>query len=148
MLNSPFTLGLLIGLLCAAFILWRNLQLRLELRRFKQHLSDRVELEAESMRNLRSELDHLRKENERLRIRIAEFNQKPDWRAVRDLEIFARAEKRMILTAPGFGAAWESAKAAAQSELQAEEEGRSLSRRVFTRLFGTAPGGELPPGNP
>lgn len=137
MFSNPFTLGLLIGLLCAGFILWRNLQLKWELRRFKQHLSDRIELEADSVRSQRGELETLRKQNEQLRIRIAEFNQKPDWRAVRDLEVFARAEKRMILNAPGFGAAWENAKSAAHGELQAEEEGRSLSKRVFTRLFGS-----------
>jgi hypothetical protein len=44
----------------------------------------------------------------------------------------------MILQAPGFAGAWEGAKTAAIEELTAEDQGRSLPKRIFTRLFGTS----------
>lgn len=142
MLNNPFTIGLLIGLALAGFLQWRNFMLRLELRRYRQHLSDRMELEADALRTAKTTAETLRAENENLRIRIAEFNQLPERRVQRDLEVYARAEKQMLVSIPGFAGPWEAAKKAAHEELQQEENGRSLPRRVFTRLFGL--GGESP----
>ncbi len=139
LLLHPFTLGLGLGLLFTALALWRIITLKLELSRFKRHLSERMELEAASLGKLKTDLEGLRKENEQLRIRVAEFNQTPEWRAQRELEVFARAEKRMLLGAPGFAPAWESAKSAAEEELREEEAGRSLPKRVFARIFGSAP---------
>ena len=54
----------------------------------------------------------------------------------RDLEVYARAEKRMHLSAPGFGPAWETAKSEAHAELADEEGGKSAPKRIFARLFG------------
>ncbi len=135
-LFHPFTLGLALGLFCAALALWRVFTLKLDLRRFKGHLSDRLELEADGVKRGQAELETLRRENEALRIRVAGFNAMPEWKAQRDLEIYARAEKRMLINVPGFAPAWENAKNAAHAELQEEEAGRSLPKRVFSRLFG------------
>lgn len=137
-LVRPFSLGLELGLLVAAFGFWRLLVVKWELHRFKQHLSDRVELEAASVKQTKSELETLRRENEQLRIRVQAFNERADWKAPRDLEVYARAEKRMLLTVPGFAPAWENAKSEAQAELQAEDTGLSLPKRMFTRLFGSS----------
>ena len=54
----------------------------------------------------------------------------------RELEIFARAEKTMMINAPGFASAWETAKSAAHGELQDEERGKSLPKRIFRKFFG------------
>jgi hypothetical protein len=54
------------------------------------------------------------------------------------LEILARAEKRMILRAPGFAPAWEAAKSESADEVAQEEMGKSLPKRFFNRLFGNA----------
>jgi len=147
LLLHPFTLGLGLGLIFTALALWRVIGLKLDLSRFKRHLSERLEVEAASIGKLKTDLETLRKENEQLRIRVAEFNQVPEWRAQRALEVFARAEKRMLLGAPGFAPAWENAKAAAEDELKEEEAGRSLPKRVFAKLFSTPPATreELPP---
>ncbi|MEM6278498.1 MAG: hypothetical protein AAF733_03395, partial [Verrucomicrobiota bacterium] len=53
----------------------------------------------------------------------------------RELEIFARAEKGMVVSAPGFAQAWEKAKEAALGEIEAEESGKSLPRRIFKKFF-------------
>jgi len=146
-LLHPFTLGLALGLFCTALALWRLLSVKLDLRRFKRHLSDRVELEGDSANRVKGELEALRRENEQLRIRIAAFNEMPEWKAQRDLEIYARAEKRMVVNVPGFAPAWESAKNSAHAELQEEEAGRSLPKRVFSRLFRSGGGKDaLPEG--
>ena len=136
-LLQPFALGLELGLFLVALALWRVLRLKLELGRFKQHLSDRMELEAASVQKTRREQEALRRENEQLRIRIAGFNGTPEGRLQQDLEVYARAEKRLVVNIPGFAVAWENAKAAALAELAEEDAGRSLPKRVFSRLFGT-----------
>ena len=110
---------------------------KIDLRRFKQHLSDRIELEADSVKKAKSELETLRRENEQLRIRVQAFNERADWKAPRDLEVYARAEKRMLMTVPGFAPAWENAKTEAMAELLCEDSGQSLPKRVFSRLFGS-----------
>ena len=137
LLLQPFALGLELGLFLTALALWRVLRLKLELGRFKQHLSDRLELDSGAANKIKKETEALRRENEQLRIRVAGFNAIPEGRLQQDLEVFARAEKRMMMSAPGFAPAWENAKAAAQAEMAEEDAGRSLPKRVFTRLFGS-----------
>ena len=68
-----------------------------------------------------------------------DVNEMPDRKLQRDLEIFARAEKRMLINVPGFAPAWENAKHAAHTEIEDEESGKSVSKRVFAKFF-AAPG--------
>src|SRR5580704_13371049 len=107
---SPFTWGLALGLIFAALALYRAMGHKAEIKRYKRHLSDRMEIEAESVQKKSSELERLKKENENLRVKIASLNDYPDRRLERDLEIYARAEKRMMVGVPGFAGPWESAK--------------------------------------
>jgi uncharacterized protein YoxC len=137
-LQQPFTWGLALGLVFAAIALYRVLKLKIELKRFKRHLSDKLEIEADSMKKIRSDQEALRRENENLRVKNAALNELPDRKNQRDLEIFARAEKRMIVSIPGFAPAWENAKNAAASEIEEEESGKSTPKRVFSKWFGTS----------
>jgi hypothetical protein len=55
----------------------------------------------------------------------------------------------MTINVPGFPPAWENAKTAAQAEMEREDAGKSLTKRVFSRWFG--PGGSVKdalPGSP
>ena len=137
-LANPFTWGLILGLIFAALALYRVVRLKGEIKRYKRHLSDRLEIEAESVQKKSSELDRLKKENENLRVKIAGLNDFPEHRLERDLEIYARAEKRMVVGVPGFAGPWENAKHDALLEIQGEEAGQSLPKRVFSRLFPSA----------
>jgi hypothetical protein len=137
-LVSPFTWGLVLGLIFACLALFRVLQLKGEIKRYKRHLSDKLEIEAESGQKIRSEVERLRKENENLRVKVASFNEFPERRLERELEIYARAEKRMVVGVPGFAGPWESAKQDALAEIQGEEAGQSLPKRVFAKLFPSA----------
>ena len=134
----PFVWGLCLGLLFFFFSAWAHFKTKREMRRYRKHLSDKLELEARQYEIVRREKETVCKENENLRLRIGQLNEKPEQKMLRDLEVLSRAEKRMILQAPGFAGAWEGAKTAAIEELTAEDQGRSLPKRIFTRLFGTS----------
>ena len=134
-LGSPFTWGLLLGLVFALLGFYHILRLKGEIKRYKRHLSDRMEIEAESVQKKSGELERLKKENENLRVKVASMADFPDRRIERDLEIYARAEKRMVVGVPGFAGPWENAKHDALLEIQGEEAGQSLPKRVFARLF-------------
>jgi hypothetical protein len=131
----PFALGLYLGLVFAALALLRSWRIARELKRYQRHLSDKVELEGDAIKRTRLDQEALRKENENLRIKVAALNEMPDRRVQRDLEVFARAEKRMLMSAPGFAPAWETAKSAANGEIEEEEAGRSLPKRIFGKVF-------------
>ena len=137
-LLNHFTWGLFLGLIFTGLAGYRIFWLRGELKRYKRHLSDRLEIDAEATQKNRSELERLKKENENLRVKIAGLNDFPERRIERDLEIYARAEKRMVVGVPGFAGPWESAKHDALLEIQGEEAGQSLPKRVFARLFPSA----------
>lgn len=138
LLLHPFTLGLLLGLIFAALAFYQLLRVRGEFKRFKRHLSDKLEIDADSITKIRKEQETLRKENEHLRVKVQGLNETPDRKVQRDLEIFARAERRMLISVPGFAPAWESAKESAFREIEEEERGNSLPKKVFTKFFGSA----------
>jgi hypothetical protein len=138
-LNHHFYLGLgigaVLGLLGISFALMRLFDTKGEVRRLKRHLSDKLELEAEATNRLRLDLQELKQNNENLRIKVANLNQYPDKRLQRELEIYARAERFMVTSSPGFPAVWEEAKRSALSGLEQEETGKSLPKRVFNALL-------------
>ena len=131
-----FALGFYFGCIFLVLSLYQYFRLKGELARFRRHLSDKLEIEADTMKKIKGEQEALRKENESLRIKVNALNETPDRKIQRDLEVFARAEKRMHLSAPGFGPAWETAKSEAHAELAEDEGGKSAPKRIFARLFG------------
>ena len=136
--TSPFTWGLSLGLLFFFLSAWGHFKTKHEFRRYRKHLSDKLDLDASQLEGLKKEKESLLKENENLRLRIGMLSETPDQKIMRDLEILTRAEKRMVLRAPGFAPAWEAAKSEAADEVAQEELGKSLPKRFFNRLFGNA----------
>jgi hypothetical protein len=128
-------LGGVLGLIGIGFLLIRLWEATREVKRLKRHLADKLELEAEATGRLRQDLQDLKTNNENLRIKVANLNQLPDKRLQRELEIYARAERFMVSSSPGFPAVWEEAKRNALGELEHEELGRSLPKRVFNALL-------------
>jgi len=133
---SEFAFGFYLGCVFLVIACYNYLRLKGELARFRRHLSDKLEIEAETMKKMKAEQEVLRKENESLRVKVNALNEIPDRKLQRDLEIYARAEKRMLINAPGFAPAWETAKSDAHSELAEEEAGKAAPKRIFARLFG------------
>ncbi len=98
-------------------------------------MGEKMAIEHDNWNTLRSEIERLKQENENLRLKIADLNRSPERRAMRDLEILARATQKMVQAAPGFASAWESAKTQSLEEIEAEERGKSLTRRVYEGLL-------------
>ncbi|MDF1657481.1 MAG: hypothetical protein P1U58_07705 [Verrucomicrobiales bacterium] len=135
-LTHPFFWGFLLGFLFCILSLVSHLRTRGELKRLKGHLSDKLEIEAEKMSEMKDKIESLKGENENLRMKINSGRVQDDYQSLeRELEIFARAEKGMVVNAPGFAQAWEKAKETALGELEAEESGKSLPRRIFKKFF-------------
>ncbi len=133
---GQFALGFYLGCIFLIIACYNYLRLKGELARFRRHLSDKLEIEAETMKKIKAEQENLRKENESLRVKVNALNEIPDRKLQRDLEVYARAEKRMLINAPGFAPAWETAKSDAHTDLAEEEAGKAPSKRIFARLFG------------
>ena len=134
--THPFALGFYTGCVFLVISLYNYLRLKGELARFRRHLSDKLEIEADTMKKVKTEVETLRKENESLRVKVNALNELPDRKIQRDVEIYARAEKRLLLNVPGFAPAWETAKSEAHDELAEEETGKRAPKRIFARLFG------------
>ena len=128
-------IGVFLGLIGVTFAVMRLFDTKGEVKRLKRHLSDKLELEAEATNRLRHDLQDLKQQNENLRIKVANLNQFPDKRLQRELEIYARAERFMVSSSPGFPAVWEEAKRSALAGLEQEENGNSLPKRVFNALL-------------
>jgi hypothetical protein len=140
LLYHPFALGFYLGCVFLILALYQYVRLKGEFRRYKNYLSDKLQIEAESMQRIKGEQETLRKENENLRVKVNSLNDSSDRKLQRDLEIYARAEKRMLISAPGFAPAWETAKSEAHHELSEEESGKAQPKRIFARLFGASGG--------
>jgi hypothetical protein len=123
------------GLIVTVFALLRWWETKGEVKRLRRHLADKLELEADATGRLRQDLQELKQQNENLRIKVANLNQFPEKRLQRELEIYARAERFMVSSSPGFPAVWEDAKRSALGDLEQEENGRSLPKRVFNALL-------------
>lgn len=136
--QHPVAIGFYLGSIFTIITAYNYLRLKGEMSRFRRHLSDKLEIEADTMKKVKNELETLRKENESLRVKVNALNEVPDRKVLRDLEVYARAEKRMLISVPGFAPAWETAKSEAHSELSGEETGKNAPKRIFARLFGGA----------
>ncbi|MEC5128585.1 hypothetical protein VSU19_17625 [Verrucomicrobiales bacterium BCK34] len=135
-LTHWFFWGFLLGFFLCVLSLVAHSKTKRELRRLKGHLSDKLEIEAEKMSEMKEKIDSLKGENENLRMKVNSGRVQDDYQSLeRELEIYARAEKAMVVNAPGFAQAWEKAKEAALCELEAEESGKSLPRRIFKKFF-------------
>ncbi|MEO5914884.1 MAG: hypothetical protein ABIS50_11670 [Luteolibacter sp.] len=145
-LQNPFTWGLLLGLLIAAFI-WksgfsarRNVARDLkrvegELKNLQNHLNTQLKINASGNESLQAELETLRKQNEILRVNNAALQQKPGRAEQRQLQIQEIAIRTMREQAPGFAPAWEKAIRQGESEIDAVESGLvKLVRRVIPGL--------------
>lgn len=138
---NTFGMGFALGCVFLLLALYNHWRTKVEFRRYKTHLSDKLELDARQIQETNKERARLAQENEHLRLQIARLNERPDNKLHRELEILARAEKHMMINAPGFAPAWEMAKAQAMSQMETEEKGMSFPQKIFRKLMGPSAGG-------
>ncbi len=141
---NTFILGFLLGAVFLVLALFSHWRTKREFKRYQRHLSDKLELDSRNIQELNKERARLSQENEHLRLQVGRLNEKPDNKLHRELEILARAEKHMMINAPGFAPAWEMAKSQAMSQLETEEKGLSFPQKIFRKLLGPGSGGGAP----
>jgi cell division protein FtsB len=137
-LLHPFALGFYTGCIFLLIALYHQVRLKMEHARYRRMLSDKMEIDAAAVSKQKGELEALRKENENLRIKVQSLSSQPEQKLAREVEIYARAEKKMTVAAPGFASPWEQAKQSAWQELSEEETGKAAPRTLFQRFFGGA----------
>jgi hypothetical protein len=128
--------GLLLGLLAAAWLAfngWRRQRaLEAEVLKLRAHLQVHMEITHEGSQQRKEELEQLRQENENLRVTLKAWQQKPDRRELRALEVYDRAVRQLQGTAPGFAVYWESALQEAEQAVQQIDRGLiAFARRLF-----------------
>ena len=150
-IHQPFTWGLLLGLLIAAFAgksgftARRNLAREMkrvegETKDLQGHLNTQLKINASGNGLLQTELDSLRKQNETLRVNNAFLQQKPDRATQRQFQVQEIAVRTMREQAPGFAPAWEKAIRQADAEMAASESGfGNLIRKVIPGLSNSTP---------
>ncbi len=134
---NTFVYGFLLGAVFLVMAIYSHWKTKREFKRYKLHLSDKLELDARQLQDSNKERTRLAQENEHMRLQVARLSERNDNKLQRELEIMARAEKHMLINAPGFAPAWEMAKANALTQIQSEESGQSFPQKIFRKLLGT-----------
>ena len=145
-LQQPFTWGLLLGLLVAAFT-WKSgfsnsrsqkremRRLENEMRDLQAHLNTQLKINSSGNEAMQNQLEELRRQNENLRVNYAALQQKPGRAEMRVLRAQETAVAKLREQAPGFAAAWEKAMREAEADLESAEGGlRKLVKRVMPAI--------------
>lgn len=136
-------MGFGLGAVFLVMSIYSHWKTKREFRRYKLHLSDKLELDAKQLGESNKERAKLAQENEHMRLQVARLSERSDNKLERELEVLARAEKHMLINAPGFAPAWELAKSNALSQIQTEEQGQSFPQKIFRKLMGTGGQGSV-----
>jgi len=105
--------GLLIGLCVAVWVAisgWlKRRDMEAELQRLRSHLHDHMEITHEGTHKQKQTIEKLRVENENLRVTLKAWQQKPDRRELRMLQVYDQAVQHLLANAPGFAPHWQNA---------------------------------------
>lgn len=135
--DHPFVFGLALGLALAVVLWLRSVVLALarnrEIKRLKELLHTKLEVEAHAHRRLSAELDDLRKQNENLRVTISALQQKPDRAELRQLYVYDIAIRSLLSRFSSFGPAWQAELDQAERQVAETETGlTAFMRRVLS----------------
>jgi hypothetical protein len=115
-----FRIGLGAGLIFFIIAVINNLRIRRkhkkEILRIKSIVTQKMDIESDSLSRMREEIESLKKQNENLRISVRTLSQKPNRREVAKLQVYQRAIEIMSLRAPGFAPAWQTAISESEKE--------------------------------
>ncbi len=122
-------LGWLLSFIKTFFAMKRH---KKELKEYQAHLERQMKITDAGNKNLLDEIETLKKDNENLRISVKTLGQKPGRAELRLLNIYDTALRKMMLQAPGFSSAWESALQESEREYEENETGlKSIVGKVF-----------------
>ncbi len=155
-IKNPFVLGLLLGLLIAAFILKNSISSKIQLKReirkldkdmreLQSHLNTQMKITATGSDSISKEVEKLKQQNENLRVNLSALQSKPDRNEQRQFRMQEMAISTMREQAPGFAGAWEKAMRQAEADMESAESG--LSRLVRKVVPGLSYSGTRPTGS-
>jgi hypothetical protein len=149
--SEPWCIGLLIGLIPAAFA-WKNcIVLRFqskkrqqhhekELAELRKHLHTQLTINANGNESLVKELESLRAQNETLRINLAAAQQKPGHAEREQLRVIESALRTMREQAPGFAPVWEKVLREAEEQAELQKKGLlGMMRQIIPGIGTTKP---------
>lgn len=149
--TEPLVIGIVLGLIPAAFA-WKNgIVLRLqakklrqqhekELSELRQHLHTQLTIHASGQDAMVKEMESLRAQNETLRINLAAAQQKPGRAELRQLQILESALRTMREQAPGFAPIWEKVLRDAEEQAHLQNQGLlSVMRKIIPGIATTKP---------
>ncbi len=121
-----FVYGLGAGLIIAALVAFYfsmkigriNDEKNKEIQKYKNMLSDRMELEAEGLKKVKDENEELKRINENLRVSLMALRDKPGRKEMQRLQVLQKAADRLTLNSPGFGPVWQAALKESEDEFQ------------------------------
>jgi hypothetical protein len=105
-----------------------------ELKEYQEHLERQMKITDSGSKKMIEEMEVLKKDNENLRISVKTLGQKPGRAELRQFNIYDNALRKMMLQAPGFSSAWESALQESEREYEENEAG---FKNIIGKVFGT-----------
>lgn len=105
-----------------------------ELKEYQDHLERQMKITDAGNKTLMAEMEALKKDNENLRISVKTLGQKPGRAELRQFNIYDNALRKMMLQAPGFSSAWESALQESEREYEENEAG---FKNIMGKVFGS-----------
>ncbi|CAK8725483.1 LemA protein [Candidatus Electrothrix laxa] len=136
----PFLFGLAIGVVLAVIFWVRSVikarVLSAEIRKLRDHLHTKFEIESADNERRKEELKQLRQERDNLRNMIQVLNQKPSKQEVRQTQVYQKAIETMFEKSPGFAPAWQITLKEAEEEMRNAEKG---ILPFFKRMTGSSP---------
>jgi regulator of replication initiation timing len=126
-LGNPFLRGLLIGLFIA-LILWVRALFKIRdlnnnLKKLREHLHTKLEIDSEENERRKLEMDKLKQERDNLRNMVQVLNQKPGRQELRQTQVYQKAIEIMFEKSPGFAPAWQITIKEAEEEIKRAERG-------------------------
>ena len=124
-----FLIGLLIGLVLFLYSIVRYSKLKKEfgksekrseekINEYKKMLSDRMELENESLTKLKKENEEMKAKIDNMRISLEVLAQKPGRKELQRLDVYNRAIERLYVENPGFATVWQVALNKSEEEMR------------------------------
>lgn len=106
-----------------------------ELKEYQNHLERQMKITDAGNKTLMDDMENLKRENENLRISVKTLGQKPGRAELRQFNIYDNALRKMMLQAPGFSSAWESALQESEREYEKNEAG---FKNIMGKVFGSS----------
>jgi len=137
---SPSTILIILGGIAVGWILAYLKSLltirkhKKELTEYKSHLERQMKITDSGQKTMLDEMEALKKDNENLRISVKTLGQKPGRAELRQFNIYDNALRKMMLQAPGFSSAWESALQESEREYEENEAG---FKNIIGKVFGS-----------